>query len=86
MKFIPYLGLVVSFALGWLAYPFFYVFIVAVASAVTLFPLRRRQLREQPQAPDQNMVLDGAFLVVQQTILHFVVYALGIFMVRMMGG
>lgn len=86
MKFLPYLTLIVSFVLGYLAFPFGLVFVVAVVSAVLLFSKRRAQLRNQPQAPDQNMVLDGAFLMVQQTLIHFVVFALGLFVMRMMVG
>lgn len=86
MRFLPYLGVIVSFALGYLGYPFVFVFGVAIASALLLFAPRRRQLLDQPQAPDRNMILDGAFLMVQQTIFHFVFFALGVFMFRMMGG
>ena len=62
------------------------VFVVAIVSAFLLFPRRRTQLRNQPQAPDQNMILDGAFLIAQQTLIHFVVFALGLFAMRMMAG
>lgn len=86
MKFLPYLTLIVSFVLGYLAFTFGIVFVVAFVSAVLLFSKRRAQLRNQPQAPDQNMVLDGAFLMVQQTLIHFVVFALGLFVMRMMAG
>jgi hypothetical protein len=86
MKFLPYLTLIASFALGYLGYPFVFVFVVAVVSAFLVFPKRRYQLRNQPQAPDRNMVLDGFFLVAQQTLIHFVVFALGIFLMRMMAG
>jgi hypothetical protein len=86
MRALPYLTLLASFALGWFDSPFWIVFGVAVLSAVLLFPQRRNQLRTQPQAPDRNMVLDGAFLVFQQTLVHFVAFALGIFLMRMMGG
>ncbi|MEM7728285.1 MAG: hypothetical protein AAF311_03330 [Pseudomonadota bacterium] len=86
MRLLPYLTLIASFALGYLSFPFSIVFGVAVLSAVLLFPLRRNQLRTQPQAPDRNMALDGAFLVFQQTLVHFVAFALGIFLMRMMGG
>lgn len=86
MKFLPYLTLIVSFVLGYLSFPFGLVFVVAVVSAFLLFSKRRAQLRSQPQASDQNMVLDGAFLMVQQTLIHFVVFALGLFVMRMMAG
>lgn len=86
MKYLPYLTLVVSFLIGYLSQPFIFVFAVAILSAFLLFAPRRQQLRNQPQAPDQNMLLDGAFLVLQQTLIHFVVFALGVFMARMMAG
>jgi uncharacterized SAM-binding protein YcdF (DUF218 family) len=86
MKFLPYLTLILSFIIGYLSLTFVYVFAVAIVSAFLVFPKRRRQLRDQPQAPDRNMVLDGFFLVAQQTLIHFVVFALGIFAVRMMAG
>jgi hypothetical protein len=86
MKFLPYLTLIFSFVIGYLGLTFVYVFAVAIVSAFLVFPKRRMQLRNQPQAPDRNMVLDGFFLVAQQTLIHFVVFALGIFAVRMMAG
>ena len=86
MKFLPYLLLIFSFIIGYLGLTFVYVFAVAIISTLLMFAPRRRQLREQPQAPDQNMLLDGAFLIAQQTILHFILFALGIFMARMLVG
>lgn len=86
MKFLPYLMLIVSFVIGYFGLTFLYVFAVAILSTLIMFAPRRRQLREQPQAPDQNMLLDGAFLITQQTILHFILFALGIFMARMLAG
>lgn len=86
MRFLPYLALLISFVLGYLSQPFFLVFVVAILGTGLILPLRRNQLRTQPQAPDRNMILDGAFLVFQQTLVHFVAFALGIFLMRMMGG
>ena len=86
MRFLPYLLLLISFVLGYLSLPFFLVFIVAILGTVLIMPQRRNQLRSQPQAPDRNMVLDGAFLVFQQTLIHFVAFALGLFLMRMMAG
>lgn len=86
MKFLPYLPLIASFVLGYLGYAYGVVFILAVVSAVLLFQKRRLQLRNQPQAPDRNMVLDGAFLITQQILIHFVAFALGLFLMRMMAG
>jgi hypothetical protein len=86
MRYLPYLTLLISFALGYFGYAFFFVFIVAILSAFLLMPQRRQQLLDQPQAPDRNMVLDGAFLIFQQTLLHFVLFGLGLFLMQMMGG
>lgn len=86
MKYLPYLTLIISFALGFLGYPFPLVCAVAVVSTILLFAPRRKALRNQPQAPDQNMVLDGAFLIFQQILIHFVLFAFGIFMARMVAG
>lgn len=86
MKFLPYLLLIVSFAIGYMDYPWIFILAVAIVSTLLVMAPRRRQLRSQPQAPDRNMLLDGAFLVSQQTILHFVFFALGIFMARMLAG
>lgn len=86
MKYIPYALILVSFALGYLGFPYFLIAVMALASAAILSAARRKQLKNQPQAPDQNMILDGAFLLVQQLLIHFVVFALGLFLARMIAG
>lgn len=86
MKFLPYLALLISFMIGFMGLPFIFVFIVAVLTAFILFAPRRRQLREQPQSPDQNMFVDGAFLVFQQTLIHFVLFGLGLFIAQAVSG
>lgn len=86
MRFLPYLCLLISFALGYQFQPFVFVFIVALFGTALILPQRRNQLRSQPQAPDRNMVLDGFFLVFQQTLIHFVAFGLGVFLMRMTGG
>ena len=40
---------------------------------------RRRALKAEPQALNQNMILDGAFLFGGQMLIMFVVYILGWF-------
>ena len=86
MKFLPYLALLVSFAAGYVGLPFIVFFAMAILSALMLYAPRRRQLREQPQAPDQNMLVDGAFLIFQQTLIHFILFALGLFIAHMVSG
>ena len=86
MRYIPYALLLLSFALGWAAIPYGLVFVVALVATFLLFGPRRRALRDQPQAPDQNMVLDGAFLLASQVMIHFIAFALGVLALRLFGG
>lgn len=79
MKFVPYALLIMTLAFGFLGYPYILIGVMAVVSAIVLASARRAQLKSQPQAPDQNMFLDGAFLLFQQVLIHFVMYGIGIF-------
>ena len=88
MRFLPYLFIAVAAALGAsgmglrAAVPI--LLVLALASAFSVFAPRRRALREQPQAPDQNMLLDGAWLFVSQSLIVFVAYALGLLVSRLL--
>lgn len=84
MKFVPYALLLLSFAFGFAGVPYIAIAVMAVISTIVLASARRNQLKSQPQAPDQNMVLDGAFLFFQQTLIHFVAFALGLFLAYML--
>ncbi len=87
MRLLPYVIIAIAAILGGYgmglrpATPI--LFVLALASAVSVFMPRRQALREQPQAPDQNMVLDGAFLFFSQLLIVFVAYALGVLIGRL---
>jgi hypothetical protein len=87
MRFMPYVIIAIAAALGGYgmglrpAAPI--LFVLAFASAVSVFMPRRQALREQPQAPDQNMILDGVFLFFSQLLIVFVAYALGVLIGRL---
>ena len=85
MKFVPYILLVVSFVAGFVGIPYVVIGVTALLSFVCLAAKRRQQLKTQPQAPDQNMLIDGAFLLVQQVLIHFFVFALGLFLAYVSG-
>ena len=87
MRFLPYVFIAIAAGIGaWgmglrPAVPL--LFVLALASAFSVFAPRRRALREQPQAPDQNMLLDGGFLFLSQTLIMFVAYAIGLLLSRL---
>ncbi len=86
MRYLPYALLLLSFALGYAALPYGLVGVVALVATFLLFAPRRRALRDQPQAPDQNLLLDGAFLLASQLLIHFVAFAVGVLVLRSFGG
>ena len=88
MRILPYVIIAVAAAIGAAgmglrpAVPI--LLVLALASAFSVLAPRRRALREQPQAPDQNMLLDGAWLFVSQLLIVFVAYALGLLASRLL--
>lgn len=79
MKYLGYALILVALAGGYAG--FHPVLIVALALISTLIyaSARRKALKSQPQAPDQNMLLDGAYLLAGQTMIMFAAYILGWF-------
>ena len=79
MKYLGYIIIVAAFVMGYLG--FHPAIILAAAGLTTLIyaSSRRKALKEQSQAPDQNMFFDGAFLLAGQVLIVFVVYILGWF-------
>lgn len=82
MRALPYVIITIAAALGaagmGLRQAALILMVLALASAFSVFAPRRRALREQPQAPDQNMLLDGAWLFVSQLLIVFVAFTLGL--------
>jgi len=43
-------------------------------------------LKDTPQAPDQNMLMDGAYLFLGQLLIMFAIFLLGVFIASPGGG
>ena len=52
---------------------------LAGLSTIIFASARRKALKSQPLAPDQNMIFDGAFLLAGQLLIMFTVFILGWF-------
>ena len=53
--------------------------VLALVSTALFASARRKTLKETPQAPDQNMLLDGAYFFLIQLLIMFAIYLLGVF-------
>ena len=80
MKYLGYLLILACFLAGYYSIHILVVGISAILSTIIYASERRRALKDQVHAPDQNMVLDGAFLLAVQALIMFMVYILGWFM------
>ena len=79
MKYIGYILLLLSGVAGFMGVRIWFVILLALISAFVFASARRKNLKETPQAPDQNMLLDGAYLFVGQLLIMFAIYLLGVF-------
>ncbi len=79
MKYLGYVIVLAAFAAGYLGFHPAVILAAAGLSMLIFASARRKALKEQPQAPDQNMVFDGAYLLVGQVLIMFAVYILGWF-------
>ena len=79
MKYIGYILLLLSGVAGFMGVRVWFVVLLALVSAFVFTSARRKNLKETPQAPDQNMLLDGAYLFVGQLLIMFAIYLLGVF-------
>jgi len=79
MKYLGYVLVLAAFAGGYMGYHPAFILIAASLSTIIYASARRKALKEQSQAPDQNMVFDGAFLLAGQVLIMFTVYILGWF-------
>jgi len=85
MKYLGYILILLSIAAGFMKWPWILIFAFALVSTFVFANDRREALRNTPQAPDQNMLLDGAFLFFGQTLIMLVGYLLGVFAVAPTG-
>ncbi|CAM3867393.1 hypothetical protein [Litorimonas haliclonae] len=79
MKYLGYLLIILTAVAGFLKWPWILIFVFAAVSTFAFAKVRRDALKNTPMAPDQNMILDGAFLFFGQTLIMLVAYLLGVF-------
>jgi len=79
MKYLGYALVLGAFIVGFKGFHPIGVVILAVLSTIIFASARRTALKNQPLAPDQNMIFDGAFLLAGQLLIMFTVFILGWF-------
>lgn len=79
MKYLGYAVIFVALAGGYIGFHPALIVGLALISTLIYASARRKALKNQPQAPDQNMLLDGGYLFVGQTLIMFAAYILGWF-------
>ena len=79
MKYLGYVIVLAAFAMGYLGFHPAVILAAAVLTTLIYASARRKALKKQPLAPDQNMVFDGAFLLAGQVLIMFMVFILGWF-------
>lgn len=79
MRYLGYIVIAMAAAAGFMRMHPGLILILALISVLLHAASRRKALKEQPMAPDQNMIMDGAFLLVSQILIMFLVFLLGYF-------
>ena len=79
MKYLGYLIVLAAFAGGYMGLHPISIVILAALSTIIYASARRKALKSQPLAPDQNMIFEGMFLLGGQVLIMFTVYILGWF-------
>jgi len=79
MKYLGYALILVALAGGYIGFHPILIIGLALASTLIYAAARRQALKKQPQAPDQNMLLDGVYLLAGQSLIMFTAYILGWF-------
>ena len=79
MKYLGYALILASMTSGYIGLHPAAVIIFALISTFVYAAARRKALKEQPQAGDQNMILDGGYLFAGQTLIMFAAFILGWF-------
>jgi len=80
VKYLGYLLILACFLAGYFSVHISVVGVSALLSTIIYATERRKALKSQTHAPDQNMMLDGAFLLFLQLIIMFTLYILGWFL------
>jgi len=79
MKYLGYALVLVAFIAGYVGFYPIGIVILAALSTIIYASARRKALKSQPLAPDQNMIFEGMFLLGGQVLIMFAVYILGWF-------
>ena len=79
MKYLGYTIILLGGIAGYLGVRVYILFIMALLSTLAFASVRRRTLKNTPQAPDQNMAFDGAWLYFSQLLAIFGAYLIGVF-------
>ena len=79
MKYLGYFIVLCAGIAGFLGVRIWVLLFLALLSSFTFLTARRQNLKDMPQAPDQNMLIDGMFLLFSQLLVLFVVYLVGVF-------
>ncbi|MBT4996684.1 MAG: hypothetical protein HOM88_09460 [Hellea sp.] len=83
MKYIVYLFIVISAALGYYGIHIGFLIFTAFLSTLFVAPSRRDNLQKAPLNPDYNRFSDGFFLFCGQLLITFTVYILGWFLANL---
>jgi len=79
MKYLGYALVLAAFVAGYIGFHPIGIVILAALSTIIYASARRKALKSQPLAPDQNMIFEGMFLLGGQVLIMFTVYILGWF-------
>lgn len=83
MKYLGYGVILAAFIAGFLTIHPAIIVIAALISTFIYAAARRKALKQQPQAPDQNMLFDGAYLFAGQLLIMFTAFILGWFLANL---
>ena len=79
MKYLGYALVLAAFIAGYVGYHPIGIVVLAGLSTIIFASARRKALKSQPLAPDQNLIFAGAFLLAGQLLIMFTVFILGWF-------
>jgi len=79
MKYLGYALIFVAMAGGYIGFHSGLIVVLALISTFIYASARKKDLKSQPQTPDQSLWLDRAYLLAGQSLIMFVAYILGWF-------
>jgi hypothetical protein len=79
MKYLGYMIILLGGVAGYFGVRAYLLLVLALLSTFAFAAARRQTLRDTPQAPDQNLLFDGAWLFFSQLLAIFGAYLIGVF-------